>query len=125
MTHLDMDQLLALAEAASEGLGFDEKQVEELEHLKECEECYEQFCLLSVLHDATDPAGGYVFARPQEMAAPILAKEFSGEEALQPNKTVREKVLAAVRVFCRKIGSRGGYEGWNCGNKRYFAAGRI
>ena len=44
MTHLSYDELFKLANTAAGDEGFDDDQIQQLEHLKTCKECYEVFC---------------------------------------------------------------------------------
>lgn len=60
MEHLNIDELLDLAEASSSQEGFEDSQIEKLEHLKTCTDCYESFCILSVFTDMMDEGGSYV-----------------------------------------------------------------
>lgn len=59
MMHLNFDELFRLAEISASQEGFDEIQIEQLEHLKTCKDCYESFCLLSALTDVMSESGSY------------------------------------------------------------------
>lgn len=68
MMHLNFDELLRLAEASASQEGFDDIQIEQLEHLKICRDCYESFCLLSALTDMMSESGSYVLNNNEDIS---------------------------------------------------------
>lgn len=86
--HLSFDELYQLAQASVNQEGFDDLQIEQLEHLKTCRECYESFCLLSALSDVMSESESY--------------RLFSENAAvLESNlvRTVKSVVLAKLQVI--------------------------
>lgn len=88
MIHLNFDELFELAEASVRQDGFDDTQIEQLEHLKTCRDCYESFCLLSSLSDVMSESGSFVFTR-SEAVPPIN----------DTTNTRKVKILAKFHVF--------------------------
>lgn len=87
MMHLNFDELLRLAEASTSQEGFDDIQIEQLEHLKTCRDCYESFCLLSALTDIMSESGSYVLNNNEVIS---LVNKTS--------KALKTKVLAKFQV---------------------------
>ncbi|SHK92686.1 hypothetical protein [Hespellia stercorisuis] len=90
MMHLNDDQLLNLAEIATAEEEFDDEQIQQLEHLKTCRECYESFCLLSAMSDAMSVSASPLFV-------PNSEKIMLQESAMK----IKRKVLATLN-FVRK-----------------------
>lgn len=87
MMHLSYDELYRLSEASVNQEGFDDEQIEQLEHLKTCRDCYESFCLLSSLADVMSESGSYMLDK--KAAASIVTEVANG---------VKTKVLAKIQV---------------------------
>lgn len=87
MMHVEFDELLRLAEASTNQEGFDDIQMEHLEHLKRCRDCYESFCLLSALTDMMSESGSY-----------MLNKNEAAASVNETAKAIRTKVLAKFQV---------------------------
>lgn len=60
MIHLSYEELFELAETSTSQEGFDDNQINQLEHLKTCRDCYESFCLLSALSEIMSESGSYM-----------------------------------------------------------------
>lgn len=88
MRHLIYDELLQLAEASASQEGFDDIQIEQLEHLKTCKDCYETFCLLSALSDIMSESGSYAFRNPDSIS--IVSETV---------KELKNKVIAKFQVI--------------------------
>lgn len=88
MRHLIYDELLQLAEASASQEGFDDIQIEQLEHLKTCKDCYETFCLLSTLSDVMSESGSYAFRNPESIS--IVSETV---------KELKNKVIAKFQVI--------------------------
>ncbi len=88
MRHLEYDELFDLAETSVYQKGFDDIQIEQLEHLKTCRDCYESFCLLSTLTDMMSESGSYVLHNNEDTS---LANETA--------KVLKAKVLAKFQVL--------------------------
>lgn len=88
MRHLIYDEVLQLAEASASQEGFDDIQIEQLEHLKTCKDCYETFCLLSALSDVMSESGSYAFRNPESIS--IVSETV---------KELKNKVIAKFQVI--------------------------
>lgn len=93
MTHLTDDQLYHLAELScnAELLTLEEEQ--QLEHIKSCRECFNKYCVLATLMDATSLNCGLVF----------------DQNALQVQETVatpERKLLASLRITYQHMQDR-------------------
>lgn len=88
MRHLIYDEILQLAEVSASQEGFDDIQIEQLEHLKTCKDCYEIFCLLSALSDVMSESGSYAFRNPESIS--IVSETV---------KELKNKVIAKFRVI--------------------------
>ena len=74
MMHISEDQIMELAEKTANNQILTSEQIDCLEHLKTCRECYEKFCVFSMLVDVT--SGNYIktlFA-PQRMMNEVISK---------------------------------------------------
>ena len=95
MTHLSDDQLLKLAETAAGDEGFDDIQMDQLEHLKTCAECYETFCLFSTLTDLMGDVSG------------DFMKEEAEEASLRnPVQVLGKKILATMHLIKNSAADR-------------------
>lgn len=74
MMHISEDQILELAEKTTNHQLLTPEQFEYLEHLKKCKECYEKFCVFSMLVDAT--SGNYIdtVLAPQKLINEVISK---------------------------------------------------
>lgn len=86
MRHLLFDELYYLSKIASEGNTFNAKEIELLNHLKLCKECYEQFCVLMTLNDVTNK--------------PML---YSEQKQDQVQNDFNQRILTAVKIAIRTI----------------------
>lgn len=123
MTHLSYDELFKLANTAAGDEGFDDDQIQQLEHLKTCKECYEVFCLLSTLADVVGVADGYsaeAAAEVQESVSVLKAKvlatiSFVKKSAAEMAGAVMEQIdqAAASLQFgpALTVATRGGSAG--------------
>ena len=91
MRHLSFEELLKLAEASVSQEGFDDIQIEQLDHLKTCRDCYESFCLLSALSDIMSESGSYMFE--QAKISPVK----------ENIKALKAKVLARFQVIRNSV----------------------
>lgn len=85
MTHLTDDQLFHLAELSCNAELLTPEEEHQLEHIKSCRECFNKYCVLATLMDATSLSCGLVF----------------DQNALQVQKTVSttaRKLLASLRI---------------------------
>ena len=46
--HIEFDELYRLAEIEAQGEVYSEEEKKELQHLIECDECYERYCAAAV-----------------------------------------------------------------------------
>lgn len=74
MMHISEDQILELADKTANHQLLTPEQFEYLEHLKKCKECYEKFCVFSMMVDAT--SGNYIdtVLAPQKLMNEVISK---------------------------------------------------
>ena len=85
MTHLTDDQLYHLAELSCNTEVLNPEEEQQLEHIKSCRECFNKYCVLATLMDATSLSCRLVF----------------DQNALQVQETVSttaRKLLASFRI---------------------------
>lgn len=72
--HISEDQILELADKTANHQLLTPEQFEYLEHLKKCKECYEKFCVFSLMVDAT--SGNYIetVLAPQKLMNEVISK---------------------------------------------------
>lgn len=92
MTHLTEDQIYKLAELTIEAQPYAKEELAQMEHLKECKSCYEKFCTLLALLDATSESG-YT----------ILSEVFSKVNKKEKVDHVSENILAVLRVVRNNV----------------------
>ena len=61
MTHLTDDQLYHLAELSCNTEVLNPEEEQQLEHIKSCRECFNKYCVLATLMDATSLSCRLVF----------------------------------------------------------------
>lgn len=94
MMHLTIDQLYGIAEAAEEMRSYSDDELAQMEHLKNCRECYESFCVLSMLLEASSEAAilGYGYQ----------AEAVKDSKAEQQSKAGK-RILAVINVTLGRI----------------------
>ena len=102
MTHLSFDELLNLAEASTKQEGFDDFQIEQLEHLKTCKDCYESFCLLSALSDVMSESGGYALNSNSVSVMNEVAKALTAK-ALARFQVIRSTAAGAIGAVLEQL----------------------
>lgn len=85
MTHLTDDQLYHLAELSSNAELLNVEEEQQLDHIKSCRECFNKYCVMATLMDATSLTCGLVF---DSSALQVR------EKAIAPAK----KLLASLRI---------------------------
>lgn len=93
MTHLTDDQLYHLAELSCNAEVLTPEEEQQLEHIKSCRECFNKYCVLATLMDATSLSCGLVF----------------DQNALQVQETVSttaRKILASFRITYQRMQDR-------------------
>ena len=107
MTHLEYEQLLSLAECAVGEDGFDDEQIQQLEHLKTCKECYEKFCLLTALTDVMSESGSYVLSA-SAVKNPVKESVLAiSKKILATLSVIRNNAQDAVNVVMNQIEQAG------------------
>lgn len=88
MMHLTEDQLYHLAELSCDAEELNLEEEQQLDHVKSCKECFNQYCVLATILDATSLSCDLVF-----------------DPAKIPEGTVVpvRKLLAAFRVTCERM----------------------
>lgn len=94
MTHLSENDLLHLAATTSEGNIYNEYEIQQMNHLKDCENCYESFCRYLVLLETTSDEGYEVLADAFNLDANCF-------EDIAP-----DSVIAALQIVTGKIADR-------------------
>lgn len=102
MIHLSFDELLILAEASVSQEGFDDLQIELLEHLKTCKDCYDSFCLLSALSDVMSVSGGYALYNNAACLAGEVAKNMA-IRVLARFQVIRDTAAGAIKTVFEQI----------------------
>lgn len=87
MKHLEYDELFDLARVNASDEGFDDDQIKKMNHLKSCTECYESFCLLTMLEYVMGDVNGL--------------KEYENvySSVTESLELVKRKILATVNVI--------------------------
>ena len=102
MTHLSFDELLNLAEASVKQEGFGDFQIEQLEHLKTCKDCYESFCLLSALSDVMSESGGYALNSNSVSVVNEVAKALTAK-VLARFQVIRSTAAGAIGAVLEQL----------------------
>lgn len=103
MKHLNYDELYQLAETSVNQDGFDDIQIEQLEHLKTCKECYGSFCLLSALSDVMSESGRYMFSRKKASSFVYDAAEVLKKMILVKFQVIRNVATNPLGVVLEQI----------------------
>ena len=77
--HLTFDELYMLAESAEDPFGFDDNEIELLQHLKTCEECYKKFRILLAVNDVIP----FYEDRVESIYNQWMEEEFTSSESLE------------------------------------------
>lgn len=102
MMHLGFEELFSLAEVSASQDGFDDIQLEQLEHLKTCKDCYESFCLLSALSDVMSESGGYALSNDSVSLVNEVAKELT-VKVLARFQVVRNTAVGVIGAVLEQI----------------------
>lgn len=92
MSHIDFEVLYHLAEFANEGHPFNENELDAMQHISNCEQCYDKFCSLMALADVTSESG-YI----------VLSEIFQFGKETTVVKNMNEKIMAVIDVIVRKV----------------------
>ena len=90
MTHLTDDQLYHLAELSSKAELLNAEYELLLDHIKSCRECFNKYCVMATLMDATSLSCGLVFDSDALQVR---------EKAIAPAK----RLLASLRITYRQL----------------------
>lgn len=91
MIHVDFEELYDLAELMTNDLPLDDNKMELMTHISECKECYEKFCSLVAIIEATNETG-------------LIAMREIIEKNLEPEtQSIREHVFAVISVRLKMI----------------------
>lgn len=90
MTHLTDDQLYHLAELSSKAELLNAEEELLLDHIKSCRECFNKYCVMATLMDATSLSCGLVFDSDALQVR---------EKAIAPAK----RLLASLRITYRQL----------------------
>ena len=108
MKHLTDDQIYRLAVLTEEMEPYDSCEMEQMEHLKTCKECYDKFCAALSLVAVTSESGYMVLADIYETENLFEMEDVKEIEKIcqtgtLPGSSKNEKILAAVKVVRQKV----------------------
>lgn len=92
MNHLSDNELMLLAETTIGLYPYDDNQLKQMDHLKECSSCYEEFCSLLAILEVTSEQGYTVLSEMYNMQSEVHQKEQS-----------ENKVIAAINIIASKL----------------------
>lgn len=101
MIHLKDEQLYNLAELTMEMLPYNEEEMEQMEHLKECEDCYNKFCCTLALLEVTEESGFFVLSEIYGEAAATVSN--MSKNILSVVKVIRNKLDRVSSVVMEQI----------------------
>lgn len=94
MSHISKDQIIYLAGLYAEDLPYPEEEISALKHIRECEDCYNDFCCAVVAYEATTP----------EAIARVLPINKATFSLASSAKAVIRVVSEAISVTMEQIG---------------------
>lgn len=95
MIHLSDEQIYNLAELTIQMYPYSEEEKKQMEHMKECESCYNKFCAILALEEVLDESGFVV-----------LSEIYVAEHSRKKKSNLNENVLAVVKVLHQKVGEK-------------------
>ena len=101
MIHLSDEQLYNLAELTMEMQPYNEEEIEQMGHLKECEDCYNKFCCMLALLEVTEESGFMVLSEIYGEAAKTVSN--MSKNVLAVVKVARDKIDKAKSVIMEQI----------------------
>lgn len=104
MTHLTEDQLYKLAELTIETQSYEAEELAQMEHLKACKSCYEKFCTLLALLDATSESGYTILSEVFSKANKKVKVNHVSENILAVLKVIRNNIEKTVSCVIEQIG---------------------
>lgn len=102
MMHLVDDEIYELAQITEEYLTYDSRQLEQMEHLKICADCYNKFCSAMAAIEVTSESGYIVLSEIYEINKNIQ-KVSSDKKILAAVQIARENLEGSAAVFIRQI----------------------
>lgn len=91
MKHIDFDNLYHLAELAVDDAPLEDLQIEQMKHIAECKDCYDEFCGIVAILEVTNETGMVVVRQ-------ILSNRLKTSE-----ESVAQKVVAVISVKAKVI----------------------
>lgn len=95
MKHISEEQLFALASMTNEMSPYGNEEIEQLNHIENCEACYNKFCTALLLDEMDSPAGQIVLSG--------LFNHQNESHSIAVLKFVQEKVNHVVSAFAKQI----------------------
>lgn len=95
MKHISEEQLFALASMTNEMSPYGNEEIEQLNHIENCEVCYNKFCTALLLDEMDSPAGQIVLSG--------LFNHQNESHSIAVLKFVQEKVNHVVSAFAKQI----------------------
>lgn len=89
MTHLTDEQIYNLAELTEEMLSYSETELEQMEHLKICEICYNKFCAARVISEITSENGYAILSEIYQKKSENI-EEYLEKRILAVLKVIRD-----------------------------------
>jgi len=105
MKHLSGDELYRLSEAIEEMSLLDDEQFLQLEHLKTCRECYDKFCAMMAVMQATSDEG-YMILEQSYNNSQQETEEAEAAAGAGENRSIADAgrhILAIVRIVRREV----------------------
>ena len=94
--HIEFDELYRLAEIEVQGEVYSEEEKKELQHLIECEECYERYCAAALSLAALDGINAETLAVMAEKGDFEKAERKLAELGIDFSATETEKTLSGA-----------------------------
>lgn len=91
MKHIDFDNLYHLATLTIDDAPLDELQIEQMNHIADCKDCYDEFCSIMAILEVTNESGMIAVRK-------ILSDKLDSSE-----DSVVQKVLAVISVRAKVI----------------------
>ena len=91
MKHIDFDDLYRLAELTIDDAPLEDFQIEQMEHIAECKECYDEFCSIAAILETTNETGM------------MAIKQILSNRPNTSEESIVQKVLAVISVKAKMI----------------------
>lgn len=103
MMHLTDEELYNIAEVTEETKPYNDEELEQMEHLKECSECYDKFCAALMLAETTSESGYIYLSKSYTTNSEILNSNFFEKKVYAVLKIVRNVAEDAASNIMEQI----------------------